>query len=248
MSAGGAIGQAVRSGDRRLLLVLASSAVFFSVLHHADHVVRGTHSGWPFGPEVTPFTYSLLIYALVLPGIYQTARGRDVAGYHLFVALGGLALLGAVHFVPVGGHEAPIGDIYMVYEGQLAGMLALGILAGLMVSVAALAAVALRAVLARLRTEDRGRAVLQAKVRVAVPPPTETPAGRGRSTWTAVCPAPEELAPQMLRGGSMQSMTSATETVSVGTRPVPAVGRGRSRARNAGERARREERSLGSWE
>ena len=151
--AGGKVDSTSRNSGRRALLILASSAVFFSLLHHADHVVRGSHSGWPFEAEVTPFTYSLLVYALVLPGIYLTARGRDVAGYHLFVALGGLALIGFVHFVPVAGHEAPIADIYAAYGGAPAGLLALGILAGLLVSVAALAAVALRTVRARSRTE-----------------------------------------------------------------------------------------------
>ncbi len=138
------------------MLVFASAAVFFSVLHHADHVIRGSHSGWPFEAEVTPFTYSLLIYALVLPGIFLTARGRDVAGYHLFVAVGGLALLGFVHFVPVGGHEAPIRDIYAAYGSAPAGLLALAVLAGLIVSVTALAVVALGMVRARSRAAKRG--------------------------------------------------------------------------------------------
>ena len=150
-------GSTARDSSRGLLLILASSAVFFSLLHHADHVVRGSHSGWPFEAEVTPFTYSLLVYALVLPGIYLTARGRDVTGYRLFVALGGLALIGFVHFVPVAGHEAPIADIYAAYGGAPAGLLALGILAGLLASVAALAAVALRTVRTRLRTEKGSR-------------------------------------------------------------------------------------------
>jgi hypothetical protein len=67
-----------------------------------------------FQVEVTPFTFSLLIYALILPGIYLTARGRAVAGYHLFVAVTGLVLLGTVHFAPTGVQESPIHDIYMV--------------------------------------------------------------------------------------------------------------------------------------
>jgi hypothetical protein len=127
-----------RESSRRLLLIFASSATVFSVLHHADHVARGNHSGWPFQAEVTSFTFSLLIYALILPGIYLTARGRDVAGYHLFVAVTGLALLGTVHFAPTAGQESPIHDIFMVYESPVAGMLALVILAGLMTSVALL--------------------------------------------------------------------------------------------------------------
>lgn len=95
------------------------------------------------------FTFSLLIYALILPGIYLTARGRSVAGYHLLVAVVGLALLGFVHFVPTGEYEAPIEDIYAVYGSPMAGLLALSILAGLITSVALLAITALRALRAR---------------------------------------------------------------------------------------------------
>ncbi len=105
------MGLAARGRTRRYLLVFASAAAVFSTLHHADHVMRGNHSGWPFQAEVTPFTFSLLIYALILPGIYLTAKGRDVASYHLFVAVVGLALLGAVHFAPTGEQESPIHDI-----------------------------------------------------------------------------------------------------------------------------------------
>ncbi len=154
MSAGA--GLAARGGYRRWLLIFASAAVLFGSMHHADHVIRGNHSGWPFQAEVTPFTFSLLIYALILPGIYLTARGRSIAGYHLFVAFVGLALLGFVHFVPVGDYEAPIEDIYGVYESPFAGTFALAILAGLVGSVAALAIVALGAVRAGSRAKKGG--------------------------------------------------------------------------------------------
>ena len=77
-------------------------------------------------------------------------------GYHLFVAAVGLALLGFVHFVPTGNHEAPIRYIYMIYGSPLAGTLALGVLAGLIVSVAALGAVAIGAIRARSRTTQGG--------------------------------------------------------------------------------------------
>ena len=153
---GGAERLAARGGYRRWLLVFASAAVVFGLMHHADHVIRGNHSGWPFQAEVTPFTFSLLIYALILPGIYLTVRGPSIPGYHLLVAIVGLALLGFVHFVPVEDYEAPIQDIYMVYEGPLAGMLALGVLAGLITSVAALGIVALGAIRARSRTTREG--------------------------------------------------------------------------------------------
>lgn len=37
----------------------------FGLLHHMDHVLRFDHSGWPFKPEVTPFTYSLFVYPVI---------------------------------------------------------------------------------------------------------------------------------------------------------------------------------------
>ena len=43
-------------------------------IHHADHVLRFDHSGWPFLPEVNAFTYSLLVYPLI--AILLLIRGR----------------------------------------------------------------------------------------------------------------------------------------------------------------------------
>ncbi len=143
MSAG-AEPRSLREGLRRWLLVAAGGVTIFGVLHHADHVIRGNHSGWPFQEAVTPFTFSLLIYALLLPGLYLTARGRLVAGYWLFVALVGLALVFSVHFVGE-EREAPIRDIYEVYGSPVSGMLALVILAGLLISLVALAVTAFQA-------------------------------------------------------------------------------------------------------
>ena len=47
--------------EKLLLLAAALTAV-----HHVDHVLRADHSGWPFLPQVTPFTFSLLVYPLFL--------------------------------------------------------------------------------------------------------------------------------------------------------------------------------------
>src|SRR3712207_6789914 len=107
--------QPMRTRLRRWLLVLATMVTIFGFFHHVDHVVRGNHSGWPFQEAVTPFTFSLLIYALLLPGLYLTARGRLMAGYWLFTALISLALVTWVHFVGE-EREAPIRDIYAVYD------------------------------------------------------------------------------------------------------------------------------------
>ena len=126
------------------LLVLAGCTTVFGSMHHVDHVVRGNHSGWPFEQTITPFTFSLLIYALLLPGLYLTARGRLMARYWLFTAGVGLALVVWVHFVPTGDYEAPIDDIYAVYGSPLAGLFALVVLVGLVTSQAMLAIAAIR--------------------------------------------------------------------------------------------------------
>lgn len=126
------------------LLVAAGCTTAFGIMHHVDHVLRGNHSGWPFEQTVTVFTFSLLIYALLLPGLYLTARGRLMAWYWLFTAIVGLALVGWAHFIPTGDYEAPIEDIYAVYGSPLAGLIALVVLAGLVSSLVMLAAAAIQ--------------------------------------------------------------------------------------------------------
>jgi len=130
---------------RRWLLIAASGTTAFAIMHHTDHVVRGNHSGWPFEEAITPFTFSLLIYGLLLPGLYLTVKGRLMAGYWLFTSIVGLALVVWVHFIPTGDYEAPIHDIYAVYGSPLAGLLALVVLTGLVSSLVTLAIAAIRA-------------------------------------------------------------------------------------------------------
>jgi hypothetical protein len=137
--------QPAQTNLRRWLLVAAAGVTIFGIFHHVDHVVRGNHSGWPFEEAVTPFTFSLLIYTLLVPGLYLTARGRLMAGYWLFTAVVGLALVVWVHFVPIGDYEAPIEDIYAVYGSPLAGLLALVALTGLVSSLLTLVIAAIRA-------------------------------------------------------------------------------------------------------
>ncbi len=130
---------------RTWLLIGAGCTTIFGIVHHIDHVIRGNHSGWPFEEAVTPFTFSLLIYALLLPGLYLTAKGRLMAGYWLFTAVLGLTMLVWVHFVPTRIHEAPIRDIYGVYDSPVVGFLAVADLTVLIVSAAVVAGVAIRA-------------------------------------------------------------------------------------------------------
>ena len=70
-----------RTNLRRWLLIAVTAVTIFGLFHHVDHVVRGNHSGWPFQEEVSQFTFSLLIYALLIPGLYLTFRDHLMAGY-----------------------------------------------------------------------------------------------------------------------------------------------------------------------
>lgn len=55
---------------RRLLF-----AVFaLGILHHIDHVLRVDHSGWPFREVVTPFTFSLFAYPILLFALFGPHR------------------------------------------------------------------------------------------------------------------------------------------------------------------------------
>jgi hypothetical protein len=144
-------GQPARTKLRIWLLVAAASVTILGFFHHVDHVVRGNHSGWPFEEELTPFTFSLLIYVLLLPGLYLSWRGRLMAGYWLFAAVVLLALVTSVHFVGE-EREAPIRDIYAVYDSPVWGFLAVVDLTILITSLLVLAVVAIQA----LRTKGRG--------------------------------------------------------------------------------------------
>jgi hypothetical protein len=69
-------------------MLLAVVALAFA--HHLDHVLRADNSGWPFTPDVTPFTISLLVYPIfaldfLLLRSRPWVRVALVAG--LFVAL-----------------------------------------------------------------------------------------------------------------------------------------------------------------
>ena len=126
------------------LWISGAVVTFFGILHHVDHVVRGNHSGWPFQEAVTPFTFSLLIYTLLLPGLYLTWRGHLMAGYWLFTAAVLFAVVTLAHFVGK-EREAPVRDIYGVYDNPVWGFLALVDLGVIFVSLTVLAGIAIQA-------------------------------------------------------------------------------------------------------
>ncbi len=70
---GGGTPAGARAGWRRSdKLSLATLGV--GLVHHADHVLRHDKSGWPFTAEVTPFTFSLVVYPILLVVLLNRAR------------------------------------------------------------------------------------------------------------------------------------------------------------------------------
>lgn len=58
----------------RRSLTLIFTAIALGLLHHTDHALRADHSGWPFQPQVTPFSFSLLVYPVFLVALLVRAR------------------------------------------------------------------------------------------------------------------------------------------------------------------------------
>ncbi len=66
-------------------LVLVTTAL--GIIHHVDHVLRTDHTGWPFRPDVTPFTYSLLVYGALAAIFFGRGWPRTRIALAVLVAL-----------------------------------------------------------------------------------------------------------------------------------------------------------------
>jgi hypothetical protein len=108
--------------ERRLYLLIAL-AVILSVGHHVDHVIRGNNVGWPFDSEVNAFTFSLLIYPLILIGLLLYRAGKVGPGFWVFVSAGGALFVGFIHFAPAA--IEPPHEIVDPYDSPVLGWLAL---------------------------------------------------------------------------------------------------------------------------
>lgn len=128
---------------RRRLVIPAAAVTAFGVLHHIDHALRGNHVGWPLIDAVTPFTFSLGLYLLLLPGLYLTVRGKVWAGYWLGVSVLALALVTWVHFSP-GPDAESLPEVYGPWGNAILGGIAVAILFALLASLIALLLAALR--------------------------------------------------------------------------------------------------------
>ena len=70
---------AMHAGDRfgglsKRSAIIIGAAIIIGLVHHTDHVLRVDHSGWPFRPDVNPFTFSLLAYPILLFALLGPAR------------------------------------------------------------------------------------------------------------------------------------------------------------------------------
>lgn len=144
-------------GERSSLLGLGWVTAILAALHLADHAIRGNrvrslglnpawdHSGWPFKPELTPYTYSLAIVALILAvGLWGTYRRKFRAGYWLCAAIVLGTIVTIVHFLPTAHQESP-GVIYGSWQGLAAvGAAAVGITFAIVVALVLMAANAVR--------------------------------------------------------------------------------------------------------
>lgn len=123
--------------ERRRLLTLGWLTTILAALHLADHALRGervdslglashwNHSGWPFRDQATPYTFSLIIVALILGiGLWGTYRAKFWAGYWLGAAIVLGAIVTIVHFLPTANQESPA-----VIYGSWTGLPAVGVAA-----------------------------------------------------------------------------------------------------------------------
>ncbi len=58
--------QSTGNSQPKLTLKLLWLVTLLSVIHHVDHILRVDHSGWPFVARISPFTYSLLAYPILM--------------------------------------------------------------------------------------------------------------------------------------------------------------------------------------
>jgi hypothetical protein len=119
-------GSAVSGLNRtnRMLYALIFLAMFMSLGHHIDHIIRGNHVGWPLTEHVTPFTYSLGVYPLIFLGLYLYASGRVGPGFWAIVSGSGAIFVDAIHFGSAS--VEPPADIINMYEPRIVSWLAFG--------------------------------------------------------------------------------------------------------------------------
>lgn len=124
---------ATRQGLTPLFPVIVALPTLLGVAHHVDHIVRGNHVGWPLTPELTPFTYSLVIYPAITVGLYLTATDRAGRRFWTGFFACSTTLLAVIHLGPWA--VEPPTDVIAPYADPVAGYLAFAVLLALLASV-----------------------------------------------------------------------------------------------------------------
>lgn len=112
----------------RKLLVLVAVTTTLGIGHHVDHIIRSNHVGWPVSEEITPFTFSLGFYVLIIPGVVMAIAGHAGVRFWTILAVIGFLFVGLTHFGPL--TQEPSEDIVGAYDSAIAGWVAIGILVG----------------------------------------------------------------------------------------------------------------------
>lgn len=126
--------RSARPGVGQVLYALVALSTLLGVAHHVDHVVRGNHVGWPITSQVTPFTYSLVVYPLIALGLALTLSGRAGNRYWTAFFAFSAAMLAYFHVSPWA--IEPPGDVILPYADPTVGYLAFAVLLALIASVA----------------------------------------------------------------------------------------------------------------
>ena len=72
---------------------LVRLTTILALVHHIDHVLRVDNNGWPFRSDVTPFTYSFLVYGIIAAVWFARGRPRLRIGLSALLALAAVAHL-----------------------------------------------------------------------------------------------------------------------------------------------------------
>ena len=106
------------STERLTALVLLTTLLTLG--HHVDHVVRGNHSGWPFQDDLTPFTFSLIVYPVVLIGLYLGRSGR-IGPWYWAAVWGAMTVVAASVHLPLSEQAETPSAIIHPYASPVVG-------------------------------------------------------------------------------------------------------------------------------
>ena len=110
-------------GPNRILYGLIFPAMFMSLGHHIDHIIRCKNVGWPLTSQLKAFTYSLGVFPLIFLGLFLYRSNRVGEGFWVLLSGSGALFLVPINF---GGPAAvePPADTISLYEPRIIGWVA----------------------------------------------------------------------------------------------------------------------------